>query len=100
MAAEYSKTSAYATTDRFGRFLDVLNFRSIPKNSLDTVFRINSIYQYRPDLLANDLYGKPQLWWVFAARNPNVIEDPIFDFYAGQIIYVPEGNNLIAALGI
>lgn len=100
MAAEYSKTSPYATTERFGRFLDTLNFRPIPKNSLDTVFRINAIYQYRPDLLANDLYGKPQLWWVFAARNPNLIQDPVFDFYAGQVIYVPNGDNLMAALGI
>lgn len=100
MTVEYAKTSPYYTTERFGRFLDVLNFRVIPKNSLDVVFTINSIYQYRPDLLANDLYGKAQLWWVFAARNPNVIKDPIFDFYAGQIIYVPNGDNLTAALGI
>ena len=100
MAAEYSKTSAYATTDRFGRFLDVLNFRAIPKNSLDTVFRINSIYQYRPDLLANDLYGKPQLWWVFAARNRNVIQDPIWDFRAGRTIFIPNGQALYSALGL
>jgi hypothetical protein len=100
MTAEYSKTSPYATTEKFGRFLDILNYRPIPKSNLDVSFKINSIYQFRPDLLANDLYGRPQLWWVFAARNPNVIQDPIFDFYAGQTIYIPNGDNLIAALGI
>lgn len=96
----YSKLSPYYSTDKFGRFLDVLNYRPIPKSSLDVVFTINAIYQYRPDLLASDLYGKPQLWWVFSARNPNILKDPIFDFFSGQVIYVPNGDNLLAALGI
>jgi len=100
MSAEYNRFSPYYTTERFGRFLDVLNARPIPKSTIDVKFTINSIYNYRPDLLANDLYGKPQLWWVFAARNPNVIKDPVFDFYTGQVIYIPNGDNLMAALGI
>jgi len=100
MAAEYSKYSPYYTTKTFGNFLDVLNFREIPKNKIDTVFRINSIYQYRPDLLAHDLYGKSSLWWVFAARNPNVLKDPIYDFVSGKLIYVPHGPSLTTALGV
>jgi hypothetical protein len=50
--------------------------------------------------LANDLYGDPNLWWVFAARNPNMIEDPIFDFVAGRAIYIPKQETIDAALGI
>jgi len=100
MAAEYSKLSPYYTTEKFGRFLDILNYRTIDKDPLDTQFTINSIYQYRPDLLSNDLYGTSGLWWVFAARNPNIINDPIFDFYAGQIIYIPNKTQLLAALGV
>jgi len=100
MTAEYSKFSPYANTATFGRFLDVLNYRPIPRNAADTAFTINSIYHHRPDLLAHDLYGRASLWWVFAARNRNVIQDPIWDFRAGRKIFIPNGQALFSALGI
>lgn len=100
MAATYTKYSPYYDTGRFGRFLDTWTSRPITKNNTDVVFTINAIYEYRPDLLANDLYGSPGLWWVFAARNPNIIQDPIFDFFSGQTIFIPEKAELLAALGI
>lgn len=100
MTAVYNKLSPYYATARFGTFLDVLTDRPVPKSSLDVEYTINRVYEYRPDLLANDLYGRSQLWWVFAARNPNIIRDPIFDFYAGQIIYLPNQDSLTAALGL
>lgn len=100
MAAEYSRYSPYYETKTFGRFLDVLEYRSIPRSVSDIPYRINSVYQYRPDLLANDLYGSSDLWWVFAARNPNVIRDPIFDFYTGQTIMVPDREVVKSTLGL
>lgn len=100
MPAEYSKYSPYYNTKTFGMFLDVLNHRTITKNSLDIQHTISLTYKYRPDLLAADLYGTAALWWVFAARNPNVIKDPIFDFYPGQVIYIPAKENLIVDLGL
>lgn len=100
MAAEYTKFSPYYTTETFGTFLDVLNFREIPKNNLDIEYTIDNIYKYRPDLLASDLYGQSSLWWVFSVRNPDILKDPIFDFYPGQKIYVPSKSTLVEALGI
>ena len=100
MPAEYSKYSPYYNTKTFGMFLDVLNFRTITKNPLDIQHTIAPTYKYRPDLLAADLYGNSALWWVFAARNPNVIKDPIFDFYPGQVIYIPAKENLVTDLGL
>jgi hypothetical protein len=100
MAAEYSKYSPYYGTKLFGTFLDVMQNRSIPKDSLDVEYTIDSIYQYRPDILAGDLYGNSNLWWVFAARNPDILKDPIFDFYPGQRIYIPTREALNTALGI
>jgi hypothetical protein len=99
MAAEYTKFSPYFTTERFGRFLDILNYRPIPRSNQDILFKINKVYEYRPDLLANDVYNNPDLWWVFAARNPNAIKDPVFDFYLGQKIFIPDSNTLMSALG-
>ena len=100
MAITYSKTSPYAKTDMYGFFLDVANLPSIPIDQSDVQYQIDIIYGGRPDLLAYDLYGDPALWWVFAIRNPNVLQDPIFDFQPGVIIYVPKKQNLTTALGL
>ena len=96
----YNKSSPYYTTDTYGVFLDVTQFRDIPYDPSDTLYQIDVAYNYRPDLLAYDLYGNTELWWVFAARNPNTIKDPTFDFATGTIIYVPKKSALTVALGI
>lgn len=84
----------------YGFFMDVANIPNIPMDGSDIQYQIDAIYKYRPDLLAYDLYSDSGLWWVFAVRNPNVIQDPIYDFEPGVIINVPKKQNLIAALGL
>ena len=100
MAAEYSKASAYFTTGQFGSFLDILELRSIPKKATDVEYMIDRVYQYRPDMLAYDLYSNSKLWWVFASRNPNRLKDPMFDFVAGVGIYLPKLDTLKNVLGL
>jgi hypothetical protein len=100
MAGQYSSTSPYFLTGYSQFFLDVMVNRPIPKSNDDLLFTINTTFQYRPDLLAFDLYGDAGLWWVFAVRNPNVIEDPIFDFQLGKKIYLPKKSTLQQDLGI
>ena len=101
MRVQYSKTSPYFGTGLFGgKFLDILVNRAIDKQVDDVSFTINGIYQYRPDLLAYDLYGDSSLWWVFRARNPNVIDDPIFDFQSGVNIMIPKKTTLVNSLGL
>jgi hypothetical protein len=100
MAAQYTKFSPYYKTGLFGQFLDVYVNRAIPKNSLDIEYTIDSVYKYRPDMLAADLYGNAGLWWVFSVRNPDIIKDPVFDFYPGQVIYIPSKETLTTVLGI
>ncbi len=100
MPAEYTQSSAYYATSRRGSYLDVLTYRPIPKNSTDIPYIIDRVYEYRPDLLANDLYGDSKLWWVFAVRNPNTIIDPIYDFASGTTIYLPSKDALTSSLGI
>jgi hypothetical protein len=51
-------------------------------------------------LLAYDLYGTPNLWWVFMQRNLDVIQDPILDFVPGTQIYLCKNNELTTALGL
>lgn len=100
MAAQYSKTSPYAKTLTVnGTYLDVWEPREIPKMADDVAFKINTSYRLRPDLLAHDLYGDAGYWWVFAARNPNILKDPIFDFTAGVTIFLPKKETLASVLG-
>lgn len=98
----YTQSSPYYDTNVVkNKFLDVLEYRSIPMNPNDVYYQLPIVYQYRPDLLAYDLYGNPNLWWVFAARNPNKLgPDPYFNFVAGIEIYLPSAGTLQVALGI
>lgn len=100
MAASYSASSPYATTETYGQFLDIMQYRKITKRADDVIYTIGSVYQYRPDMLAFDLYSDAGLWWVFAVRNPNVIKDPVFDFVPGAVIYIPKKETLTADLGL
>ena len=95
----YNVTSAYAATPLNDYYLDTMTNRPIPKEEDDIVFTINETYSNRPDLLAYDLYGYADLWWVFAQRNPNTLVNPLLDFKSGIIIYVPKLGTLRNVLG-
>ena len=99
-AVTYNKSSPYYNTEIYGSFLDVAKIPNLPKASTDVVYQIDAIYKFRPDLLAYDLYGDSSLWWVFAVRNPNTIQDPIFDFLPGATIFIPKKENITTALGL
>ena len=98
----YSASSPYYLTNVVeNNYLDVMFDRPIPMLASDVYYIIDATYQYRPDMLAFDLYNDPKLWWVFAARNPNRLgADPMFNFVAGLGIYIPNINTLKQALGI
>ncbi len=66
----------------------------------DQSYTIERTYAYRPDLLAYDMYGTPRLWWVFAQRNPDKIEDAIYDFKPGVTIQLPKAANITRDLGV
>jgi len=97
--ANYDSTSAYYTTGYSQFFLDVMTNRAIPKETDDRLMQINQTYQYRPDLLALDLYDNPGLWWVFYQRNPNTLTAPPLDFKAGVQIYLPKITTLRGVIG-
>jgi hypothetical protein len=97
--ANYSSTSPYYITPYSQFFLDVMTNRPIPREASDNLFVINQTYQYRPDLLAFDLYDNSGLWWVFYQRNPNTLTAPPWDFEAGKEIFIPKITTLRTALG-
>ncbi len=96
----YSNASPWYATPIKKEFLDFLKIRPVPAEADDFLYTIEPQYTYRPDLLAFDLYQTPKLWWVFAQRNMDVIQDPIFDFVPGTQIYIPKKTGLVSLLGI
>jgi hypothetical protein len=97
--SNYTPTSPYFQTGYSQFFLDVMVNRPIPKQTDDQLFTINQTYQYRPDLLAFDLYDNAGLWWVFYQRNPNTLTKPPLDFVADTLIYLPKITTLRNVLG-
>ena len=98
--ANYSNTSPYFSTPQTNVALDLFVPRPITAEGDDQSYSIERTYAYRPDLLAYDLYGSPRLWWVFVQRNPDKLEDPIYDFKPGVIIQLPKPANISSDLGV
>ena len=96
---QYDSTSPYFITGYSQFFLDVMTNRAIPRETDDQLFKITQTYQYRPDMLAFDLYDRAELWWVFYQRNPNTLTAPPWDFEPGREIYLPKITTLRTVLG-
>lgn len=89
MAQNSKDTSQYLLTPIKDWYLDVWIPRTVPKSDFDKIIRIPPEFNQRPDLLSQQEYGTPRLWWVFCMRNPDLMQDPIEDFLAGLEIYIP-----------
>ena len=89
--ATYRTDSVYRDTEIINdQYLDILNIDTIDVKSTTTkTITLDSKYDQKPDLLANDLYNNAKLWWVFALFNQDSLVDPILDFKAGLKIKVP-----------
>lgn len=99
--ATYNSTSPWHTTPKSeNQYLDILNIRPVPSADDDILYTVQPQYAYRPDLLAYDLYGSKDLWWVFAQRNMDVIKDPVNDLLPGVKIFLPKGPDLSQLLGV
>ena len=98
--ATYSSTSPWYKTPIKNNYLNLLTIRPVSAESDDYLYTIEAQYAYRPDLLAYDLYGTSNLWWIFIQRNLNVIQDPILDFVPGKQIYICKLSGLKTALGL
>lgn len=99
MTIKYSNLSPWFSTPIVRNYLDVLTIRPVSAEADDYLYTIEPQYTYRPDLLAFDLYGSKDLWWVFIQRNLDVLQDPVFDFVPGTQIYLPKNSSLKEVLG-
>jgi hypothetical protein len=101
MAVEYKDSSPWGRTPfNTDGHLGIFQIRPVPAEDDDPLYELEPQYIYRPDLLSYDIYGTPKLWWVFAQRNMDTIQDPVFDFVPGVKIYLPKKDNLLQVLGV
>lgn len=96
---DYSASSPYGRTPQSSWHIGRYAHRRITAHSEDKIIVLKMKHEYRPDLLAMELYGSEAYWWVFMSRNLKVIRDPIWDFKSGTSIIVPSASHLKAILG-
>lgn len=85
----YRNESPYRVTPIIGNFMGYYIHRAINPQSDDVLTTMDKhVYEARPDLLANDIYGTPDLWWVFGVRNG--WKDPVYDLKLGIVFYIPQ----------
>lgn len=99
MANYHTKESFLKNAPVNGFYLDINELPIIPKSIADDTYTIESRYENRPDLLAYELYGTANLWWVFSLRNPDLLVDPLEDFTAGKIIRIPTQESIDRVVG-
>ena len=80
--------------------LNYMNLPAIKGSTSDTKFVITKKYANRPDLLANDQFGSPELWWILVLSNLEIIKDPIVDFKEGTTIRLVTENRAKAIAGM
>ena len=77
-------------------FLTLRNNLIIEEQEGDAFVEITAEYLKRPELLSSKAYGIPDLWW--AIYEVNEIRDPLFELTVGQILIIPDLDNLLEVI--
>lgn len=93
MPVSYSRQSVYYNTPQNSYYLGFWQPPAVNVRNTNSLV-VSQRYKHRPDLLAYDLYGSSQFWWVFAMANPDQIRDPIYDLEPEMEIQVPFAESL------
>jgi len=84
----------------FGKNVGKIDFRGhfvppeIDEKNSDTFITIKSKDNGRLDLLANQYYGTPELWWAIALVNN--IFDPTYGVETGTVIRIPPLQSIFS----
>lgn len=85
----YSRVREY-TENKFFTF-EIYKRKTRLKNGSEQFLEITPAVEYRPDLVAYEFYGSPELWW--SIMEFNGMKD-ILEFKAGKNIMLP-GNIMV-----
>ena len=96
--ATYNTNSMYSSTPMDAGKLGLWDAPEIVTTGNEITLTISRHHRHRPDLLSHELYGTPQLWWVFKMLNPDKLNDSIWDFNEGLEILTPNPTDISAYL--
>ena len=96
--ATYKTNSIYALTPLDAGRLGIWKAPEVEVTGNEITMIISRHHRNRPDLLSNELYGTPQLWWVFKMLNPDKLNDPVWDFNEGVEILTPNQSDISSYL--
>jgi hypothetical protein len=86
----YKRTDFYFQTEIENKtFLGFLNDRDIGFADDDKYIIVQKRHEFRPYVLAFDLYGKDEYAWIFPRMNMDILKDPIRDMIEGIVLRVP-----------
>ena len=67
---------------------------AVVPDASDTLYAVPQAGEGRLDLISQQHYGTPELWWVLASVN-NIV-DPLVGVVAGQVVRIPQKERLAA----
>lgn len=93
----YSQKDIYYDTPiSDNRFLDFYVPRQVPPADDDDFIILEKRHEFKPNVLAYDLYADDRLWWIFVRLNMDTIQDPIRDMREGVILRVPKPERIFS----
>lgn len=96
MTIKYKNTSPFFLTQIVNSsYLGFYSPRNFRLDGTEETIKIESKYENRPDLLAHEIYGTVELWWVFMVANPDKIVDSLTDMVAGLEILIPRREAIV-----
>lgn len=90
-------TNGVFTLDGDNReFLILRKNLTIPESGEDIFLTVEGRHVKRPDLIASDVYGRSELFWVI--MDVNQIRQPMLDLQVGQVLRIPPLELVLDAI--
>lgn len=81
-----------------GKFLDFLVRPDFGPADDDLYIIVEKRHEFRPYVLAFDLYNNDKLWWTFTLLNMDTLIDPIRDMREGVVLRVASPDRALEEL--
>lgn len=91
--ANYNNNSPWAKVQQ-SWYLDYTIPAYFTDADSDTSYTIPNTHDCQPWKLSKELYGTEELYYIFALLNPDLLQDPVYDFSTGKTIKVPEPQRV------
>jgi hypothetical protein len=84
----------YFTPIKDGKHLDFYVPYDFGPSDDDEYIILEKRHEFRPYVLAYDLYGNDKAWWTFVLLNRDILIDPIRDMREGTVLRVARPDRI------